>query len=100
MRSLKKLPVINIKLVTKIIQMKNSSVLGTSPIRVWSRCCTILPIFIGFTFMVHNGRIFRPIKVDERMVGHKFGEFVMTRTFVRHKLSKKKQVRRYSKKVK
>jgi len=98
MRSLSKLPIINLKLLYKVIKVKSNSTLGLAPIKVWSRCCIILPIYIGFTFMVHNGNRFRTLLVDERMVGRKIGEFSLTRTFSKHKLSKRKQVRRYRKK--
>ena len=53
-------------------------------IRIWSRRSTILPQFVGLTFGVHNGRKFIPVLVTESMVGHKFGEFSPTRTFVGH----------------
>ena len=53
-------------------------------IKTWSRACTIVPEFIGFTFGVHNGRIHIPVLVTEDMVGHKLGEFSHTKTFRRH----------------
>ena len=55
-----------------------------APIRTWSRRSTIMPQFVGLTFAVHNGRKFIPVLVSEDMVGHKFGEFVPTRTFYGH----------------
>lgn len=53
-------------------------------IKTWSRACTIVPEFIGFTFGVHNGRIHIPVLVTEDMVGHKLGEFSHTKKFARH----------------
>jgi small subunit ribosomal protein S19 len=53
-------------------------------IKTWSRACTIAPEFVGFTFMVHNGKTFLPVFVTENMVGHKLGEFALTRKFHRH----------------
>lgn len=58
-------------------------------IRTWSRRSTILPQFVGLTFGVHNGRKFIPVLVTEDMIGHKFGEFSPTRTFVGHVADKK-----------
>lgn len=53
-------------------------------IKTWSRACTIVPEFIGFTFGVHNGKIHIPVMVTEDMVGHKLGEFSHTKKFSRH----------------
>ena len=53
-------------------------------IKIWSRRSTILPLFVGLTFGVHNGQKFIPVLVTENMVGHKFGEFAMTRHFSGH----------------
>jgi small subunit ribosomal protein S19 len=53
-------------------------------IKIWSRRSTILPQFVGLTFGVYNGRKFIPVSVSENMVGHKFGEFSPTRTFLSH----------------
>ena len=55
-----------------------------TPIKTWSRRSTITPDFIGLTFTVHNGKIFNPVFVTENMVGHKLGEFSLTRTFKKH----------------
>lgn len=60
-----------------------------SIINIWSRRSVILPNFVGLTFAVHNGRKFIPVRVIEDMVGHKFGEFSPTRTFISHKKDKK-----------
>ena len=59
-------------------------------IKTWSRRSTILPLFVGLTFAVHNGKGFVPVLVNEQMVGHKFGEFAPTRTFVGHTPADKK----------
>lgn len=58
-------------------------------IKTWSRRSTVLPQFVGLTFGVHNGRKFVPVLVTEDMVGHKFGEFSPTRTFLGHGADKK-----------
>ena len=54
------------------------------PIKTWARRCTIVPEFVGHTFQVHNGRAFIDVFVTEDMVGHKLGEFSLTRTFRGH----------------
>lgn len=54
------------------------------PIRTWARACTIIPEFVGHTFLVHNGKNFLRTFVTENMVGHKLGEFALTRTFRGH----------------
>ena len=59
-------------------------------IKTWSRRSTILPLFVGLTFAVHNGKGFVPVLVNEQMVGHKFGEFAPSRTFNAHGGSDKK----------
>jgi small subunit ribosomal protein S19 len=59
------------------------------PIKTWSRRSTILPDFIGLTIAVHNGRQHVPVYVSENMVGHKLGEFALTRTFKGHAADKK-----------
>ena len=58
---------------------------------VWSRRSMVLPHFVGKSFLIHNGKIFIPLKVSEDMIGHKFGEFATTRKRPVHKLNKKKQ---------
>jgi len=58
-------------------------------IKTWSRRSTILPEFVGLTFGVHNGQKFIPVLVSEEMIGHKFGEFSITRTFHGHSGDKK-----------
>ena len=80
-RSLKKGPYINEKLLKKI---KNLPPRSDKIIKTWARASVITPEMIGFTFAVHNGKDFIPVKVTEDMVGHKLGEFSPTTKFVRH----------------
>jgi small subunit ribosomal protein S19 len=80
-RSLKKGPYVDERLLKKAGKLKAGD---KTVIKTWSRACTIVPEFIGFTFGVHNGRIHIPVLVTEDMVGHKLGEFSHTRKFVRH----------------
>lgn len=81
-RSLKKGPFIDAKLLVKVNKQNQA---GTrEPVKTWSRKCTIVPEFVGFTFLVHNGKIFNKVFVTEDMVGHKLGEFSQTRTFKGH----------------
>jgi small subunit ribosomal protein S19 len=85
-RSLKKGPFVDEKIVAKVSRQINE---GTrDPIKTWSRRCTIVPEFVGFTFMVHNGKVFNKVFVTEDMVGHKLGEFSLTRTFKGHSSKK------------
>ncbi len=81
-RSLKKGPFVDEKLLKKVAAKLESG--QRDPIKTWSRRSTIIPEFVGFTFMVHNGRIFNKVMVTEDMVGHKLGEFSITRTFRGH----------------
>ncbi len=62
------------------------------PIKTWSRRSTILPEFIGLTIAVHNGKQHVPVYINENMVGHKLGEFALTRTFKGHAADKKSSV--------
>ncbi|MBN1437574.1 MAG: 30S ribosomal protein S19 [Sedimentisphaerales bacterium] len=87
-RSLKKGPFVDEKLFRKVVKQQESG--GHEPMKTWARRCTIVPEFVGFTFMVHNGKIFNKVYVTEEMVGHKLGEFSPTRTFRGHAGSKKK----------
>ncbi len=80
-RSLKKGPYVDQKLLKKISNLKPGS---QTIIKTWSRACTIAPEMVGFTFGVHNGREHIPVLVTEDMVGHRLGEFALTRKFVRH----------------
>ncbi len=81
-RSLKKGPYVDEKLLRKVMRQKDSG--DRTPIRTWARACTIIPDFVGHTFLVHNGRSFDNVFVTEDMVGHKLGEFALTRTFRGH----------------
>ncbi|MDP3954195.1 MAG: 30S ribosomal protein S19 [bacterium] len=80
-RSLKKGPFVDPKLLKKIGKLRAGD---KTVIKTWSRASTITPEMVGFTFGVHNGRIHLPVFVTEDMVGHKLGEFSLTRKFVRH----------------
>lgn len=80
-RSLKKGPYVDQKLLKKIGRLSPGD---KTAIKTWSRDCTIVPEMIGFTFGVHNGKIHVPVFITEDMVGHKLGEFSLTRKFVRH----------------
>ncbi len=80
-RSLKKGPYIDPKLLKKI-QGKRPADIGA--VKTWSRASQIAPEMVGFTFMVHNGKDFIEVKPTEEMVGHRLGEFSLTRKFVRH----------------
>jgi len=81
-RSLKKGPYVDEKLLRKVMRQKDQG--GHDPIRTWARACTIIPDFVGHTFAVHNGRAFDKVFVSEDMVGHKLGEFALTRVFRGH----------------
>lgn len=81
-RSRKKGPYVDEKLFRKV-QLANESG-SRDPIRTWARACTIVPEFIGHTFLVHNGKTFQRVFVTEDMVGHKLGEFSLTRIFRGH----------------
>lgn len=81
MRSLKKGPYIDSNLIKKI---KNSKRGDKIIIKTWARDCTITPDMVGFTIGVHNGKMHVPVFVVENMVGHKLGEFSLTRKFIKH----------------
>ncbi len=81
-RSLKKGPFVDESLMKKVQEMNKSS--KKTVIKTWSRRSTIYPEFVGHTFAVHNGKEFIPVYVTEEMVGHKLGEFSMTRKFGGH----------------
>ena len=78
-RSLKKKPFVDEYLIKKVEKLNESG--KNEVIKTWSRRSTIYPIFIGHTFAVHNGKEFIPVYVTEDMVGHKLGEFALTRKF-------------------
>ena len=86
-RSSRKGPHVDIKLLRKIETQKSAG--GRQPIKTWSRSCTVVPDFIGHTFAVHNGKGFSQVFITDNMVGHKLGEFAMTRTFRGHGGTKK-----------
>jgi small subunit ribosomal protein S19 len=81
-RSLKKGPFVDEKLYMKVQKMETEG--RRDPVKTWARACTIVPEFVGHTFQVHNGRHFIDVFVTEDMVGHKLGEFSITRTFRGH----------------
>lgn len=81
-RSSKKGPYVDPKLFFKVQTQAESG--GHEPIKTWARRCTIVPEFVGVTFMVHDGRKHQKVLVTEDMVGHKLGEFAPTRTFKGH----------------
>jgi len=81
-RSLKKGPFVDAKLLAKVMKQIQTGI--KDPIKTWSRRSTIVPEFVGYTFMVHNGKVFNKVFVTEEMVGHKLGEFSMTRVFRGH----------------
>ncbi|MBI3232143.1 MAG: 30S ribosomal protein S19 [Candidatus Doudnabacteria bacterium] len=78
-RSSKKGPYVDERLLKKVLNAKRGA-----QIKTWSRDSTIPPEFVGFTFLVHNGRQHISVFVTENMVGHKLGEFSLTRRFTRH----------------
>ena len=84
-RSLKKGPFIDHHLQKKVENAGSSK----KPIKTWSRRSTVLPEMIGFTIAIHNGKNHIPVMVNENMVGHKLGEFALTRTFKGHGGDKK-----------
>ena len=87
-RAIWKGPFVDPSLLKKVEKQKNES--GRKPIKTWSRKSTILPDFVGISFLVHNGKKFIPITISEDMVGHKLGEFSPTRQFFGHTPADKK----------
>jgi small subunit ribosomal protein S19 len=81
-RSSKKGPYIDPVVMKKVVTMKASG--KQSPIKTWSRDCTVAPEFVGVTFLVHNGKDFVSVLIDEEKVGHKLGEFSHTTKFRSH----------------
>ena len=81
-RSLKKGPYVDPKLFAKVEKQQTTG--HREPIKTWARDCTIIPEFVGQTFLVHNGKLHLKVFVTEDMVGHKLGEFAPTRTFRGH----------------
>ena len=87
-RSVWKGPFVEESLIKKVEKQKNET--NKKPIKTWSRNSTIIPDFVGHSFMIHNGKSFIPITISEEMVGHKLGEFAPTRTFKGHTPADKK----------
>src|SRR5262249_57521798 len=81
-RSLRKGPFVDVKLMKKVERRIRSN--SKEPIKTWSRRSTIPPDFIGYTFLVHNGRTHLSVYITEEMVGHKLGEFAPTPRFKGH----------------
>ena len=91
-RSIKKGPFVDLHLANKV-----RAAVGTNsrrPIKTWSRRSMILPEMVGLTIAVHNGKAHVPVLVNENMVGHKLGEFAMTRTFKGHGGDKKSEAKK------
>ena len=86
-RSLKKGPFVDTPLLEKIEAMNHGG--EKKVVKTWSRRSTVIPEMVGHTLAVHNGRKFIPVYVTENMVGHKLGEFALTRTFKGHSADKK-----------
>ena len=86
-RSIKKGPFVDAHLLKKVDAVRATS--DKRPIKTWSRRSTVLPAFVGLTIAVHNGKQHIPVYVTENMVGHKLGEFSLTRTFKGHTAGKK-----------
>ena len=86
-RSAKKGPYVDMRLLAKVEKQQTGH---REPIKTWSRDCTIVPEFVGQTFMVHNGKLFIKLYVTEDMIAHKLGEFAPTRTFRGHSGAKAK----------
>lgn len=91
-RSLKKGPFVDGHLIKKVETAHATK--DKRPIKTWSRRSTILPDFVGSTIAVHNGKQHVPVYINEQMVGHKLGEFALTRTFKGHAADKKAQGKR------
>ena len=87
-RSVWKGPFVDPNLLKKVEKLKNKP--NAAPIKTWSRKCTIIPEFVGHSFLIHNGKKFIPIKISDEMVGHKLGEFSPTRQFSGHTPADKK----------
>ncbi len=86
-RSIKKGPFVDHHLMEKVEKARATN--DKRPIKTWSRRSTVLPDFVGLTIAVHNGKQHIPVYVTENMVGHKLGEFALTRTFKGHSADRK-----------
>ena len=87
-RSVWKGPFVDPSLLKKVEKLKGKT--NAAPIKTWSRKCTIIPEFVGYSFLIYNGKKFIPIKISDEMVGHKLGEFSPTRQFSSHTPADKK----------
>ena len=87
-RAVWKGPFVEESLIKKVEKQKNET--NKKPIKTWSRKSTIIPEFVGLSFLIHNGRKFIQLTISEDMVGHKLGEFSPTRTFFGHTPADKK----------
>ena len=81
-RSLRKGPFVDEHLIQKVLKAQDSN--DRKPIKTWSCRSVIVPEMIGLTIAVHNGRVHVPVSINENMIGHKLGEFAVTRTFKSH----------------
>ncbi len=86
-RSVRKGPFVDLHLIKKVDEAVQSN--SRKPIKTWSRRSMVLPEMVGLTIAVHNGRQHVPVLINENMVGHKLGEFAVTRTFKGHAADKK-----------
>ncbi|AAS71422.1 30S ribosomal protein S19 [Leptospira interrogans] len=91
-RSVKKGPFIDDHLMKKITKLNSEN--QKKPFKTWSRRSTIFPDMVGHTVMVHNGKQFTPVYINENMIGHKLGEFSPTRTFRAHVAGDKKAAKK------
>ncbi len=96
MRSLKKGPYIDERLLNKIKKLPTGD---PTIIKTWSRDCTIIPEMVGYTIGVHNGKTHVPVLIIENMVGHKLGEFSFTRKFIKHGGRMQKEAEQAAKKA-
>jgi len=87
-RSVWRGPFVDPSLIKKVEKLKNKE--NKVPIKTWSRRSTIIPEFVGYSFLIYNGKKFIPLKISEEMVGHKLGEFSPTRQFSGHTPADKK----------
>ena len=93
-RSVWKGPFVEESLIKKVDTQKKDT--NKKPIKTWSRKSTIIPDFVGCSFLIYNGKKFIPLTISEDMVGHKLGEFSPTRTFVGHTPADKKAAKEAS----
>ena len=93
-RAVWKGPFVEESLIKKVDKQKNDP--GKKPIKTWSRKSTIIPDFVGVSFLIYNGKKFIPITISEDMVGHKLGEFAPTRQFAGHTPADKKAAKEES----